>query len=373
MLSELKTQLFSAIKNARGFRTKRRLVVFESDDWGSIRMPSTAVYKSLTDKGIDLKSPGGDLFNRFDTLADIDDLSALFEVLNSVKDAKGSPAVFTAVSVAANPDFEKIRANNFDSYYFESFTDTLKKYQNHSRTFEMWKEGISHGLFIPQSHSREHLNSALWLRNLQTGDKETLIAFDHGMWSFDRKDNKPSYQIAYSLNKEDDLSEHKNRIISGLNLFEKTFNYRSSLFVPPNGLMHKTLEEVTNEFGIKYLYSSFSQLYPEMNGTYKRQFNYLGKCNEFHQYYIVRNCNFEPNMPNVDWVGVALKQIDTAFKWGKPAILGPHRKNFIGQHDETNRRDSLASLKSLLQQIVVKWPDVEFITSTELGKMMDDE
>ena len=31
--------------NIPGWNTKRRIVVFESDDWGAIRMPSKAVFE----------------------------------------------------------------------------------------------------------------------------------------------------------------------------------------------------------------------------------------------------------------------------------------------------------------------------------------
>ena len=39
-----------------GWRTKRKLIVLESDDWGSIRMPSVEAYNNLQKAGIDLIS-----------------------------------------------------------------------------------------------------------------------------------------------------------------------------------------------------------------------------------------------------------------------------------------------------------------------------
>ncbi|MBK8547870.1 MAG: hypothetical protein IPL63_10985 [Saprospiraceae bacterium] len=106
MIQEIKTGLTQWVKGSLGWKTERKIVVFESDDWGSIRMPSQKVYDSLVSKGVRLDSQGGYLFNKFDTLADEDDLTALFEVLQSVKDKNGNPAVFTTVCVAANPDFQ---------------------------------------------------------------------------------------------------------------------------------------------------------------------------------------------------------------------------------------------------------------------------
>ena len=39
------------IRNIPGWQTKRKIVVVESDDWGSIRMRSSEAYLSFLDKG----------------------------------------------------------------------------------------------------------------------------------------------------------------------------------------------------------------------------------------------------------------------------------------------------------------------------------
>ena len=48
-------KLTHAIMQVPGFRTGRKIVVFESDDWGSIRMPNKLVYDQLRQKikGVD--------------------------------------------------------------------------------------------------------------------------------------------------------------------------------------------------------------------------------------------------------------------------------------------------------------------------------
>ncbi|MBK8547871.1 MAG: hypothetical protein IPL63_10990 [Saprospiraceae bacterium] len=109
---------------------------------------------------------------------------------------------------------------------------------------------------------------------------------------------------------------------------------------------------------------------PKPGYTSKKSIRYLGQTNSFGQRYILRNCLFEPNEPGLDWLGIALKDIETAFAYKKPAILGPHRKNFIGSINESNRKNSLSVLKSLLKTIVKKWPDVEFMTTRELALLI---
>jgi hypothetical protein len=65
-----------------------------------------------------------------------------------------------------------------------------------------------------------------------------------------------------------------------------------------------------------------------------------------------------------------MKQIDTAFRWNKPAIISSHRVNFCGHIDPKNREKGLETLKKLLQEIVVKWPNVEFMSADTLGELV---
>ena len=53
-------------------------------------MPSSETWSDIMNAGIDLLSDAGVLFNKYDTLASQADLSGLFEVLDSVRDATGS-------------------------------------------------------------------------------------------------------------------------------------------------------------------------------------------------------------------------------------------------------------------------------------------
>ena len=150
-------------------RIGRHVVVFESDDWGSIRMPSLAVKNRLEAKGVKLALPQS--YDCVDTMASNDDLELLAETLLSVKGGDGRPAKITLNTCVANPDFEKIKASGYKKYYYEPFTETLKRYPHHDHAFDLWQEGIRKGVFQPQFHGREHLNPQKWLRYLQMETK----------------------------------------------------------------------------------------------------------------------------------------------------------------------------------------------------------
>ena len=106
----IKAKLRANITNAKGWKTKRKLLVIESDDWGSIRIPSKQVYNNFVKKGYTIKNT---VYNRFDSLASEEDLNYLFEILNCFKDIHGNPLKITANTIVANPDFEKIQKEKF--------------------------------------------------------------------------------------------------------------------------------------------------------------------------------------------------------------------------------------------------------------------
>ncbi|MBO3100179.1 polysaccharide (de)acetylase [Gelidibacter pelagius] len=362
----LKT-LIKNLSNLPGWRTNRKIVVIESDDWGSLRMSSQNSYNSLLKAGLNINTGAGARYNLYDTLASKEDLQHLFDTLRCVKDKNGNAAKITAVSLVANPDFIKIKEDNYKNYYYEPFTTTLEHY-NKTGAFELWKQGITENIFVPEFHGREHLNTQSWLRVLQASDKEALLAFDHQVWGYNRK-NGIGFQAAFDLEFASDLEEQKAIITDGLKLFENLHGYKAQFFVPPNGPINNELEQVAAASGIRYMSSPKIQQEVLGEGRTKKHFRYLGKQNKHGQTYITRNAFFEPSGSSVNEVDRCLAEIELAFKWKKPAVISSHRVNYIGGLDATNRDTSLKQLKDLLTMIIRKWPEVEFMTSSELGEI----
>ena len=79
-MSALLTNIKNMYVNLRGFHTDRKLVVIESDDWGSIRMPSKDIFLELQNVG---DQPEKDAFLSNDCLENDKDLENLYEVLFS--------------------------------------------------------------------------------------------------------------------------------------------------------------------------------------------------------------------------------------------------------------------------------------------------
>lgn len=358
----LKQTLTHNLLNIPGWRTKRHIVVIESDDWGSIRMPSREVYERLLKEGYRVDK---NAYERNDSLAREDDLNALFEVLSKYKDRNGNHPVITANCAVANPGFERIKADDFRNYYFEPFTATLQRYQGCEKSFELWKQGLDEGLFKPQFHAREHLNVARWMHDLQNDLNDARHVFDYGIMGLFPKEgnNKNVYQVALDDSKYK-LQPISEIISEGLGMFETIFGYKSQSFIAPCYTWNPVLEETLHEKGVLGLQGMVYQTNP--GNRHIR--HWMGDKNSFGQVYTIRNCSFEPSQSkNRDKViSDCLYRIKCAFRWSKPAVMSAHRINFIGAINEENRTENLKQFDILLSEIMHQWPDVEFISSDGL-------
>lgn len=368
--------LLSNINSIPGFHTSRHIVVIESDDWGSIRMPSQKIRDSLKRRGLLIDNCK---FSTYDALASSQDLENLFEVLSSVKDKNENTAILTADSVVANPDFDKIKESGYQKYYWESFNETLKRYpQSHQKSFELWKEGINSKIFIPQLHGREHLNVIRWMKALQNNDEITRLAFDQrhfGLSKLITDKLNVRYMDAFGNITEMSETVETEIIREATSLFEQLFGYKSKSFIAPCYIWRKSLEKTLSYCGVEYLQGLTLQQLPvnENPPKVKTKYHYLGQRNEYGQTYLIRNAFFEPYKDNSTdkWVNECLNRIKIAFRWHKPAVISSHRINYIGTIDTRFRDRNLYMLKQLLNKIVKLWPDVEFMSSDQLGDFIN--
>lgn len=373
MIHQIKTKIFRHLSNLPGWRTNRKIVVFESDDWGSLRMPSLSAFKKLEKDGLNLRSLDAERYNLNDTLASSKDLVLLFEVLASFKDKNGNPAVFTPVSIVANPDFQKIKNSGFMNYYYEPFTETLGKFPGCENSYSLWLDGIRNKVFIPQMHGREHLNVPAWLNALKKGEPQTKLAFDEGMWGFvPDQQALPGidFQAAFLLSDPAEIEYQKQVISEGLDLFEKLFGYRATYFVPPNGPFNNSLNQTLTKNGIKFRSAAKIQQETLGHGKFRKSYHWLGQMEKHGITYISRNCFFEPGHQGKDWVNSCLNEMSIAFRMRKPAVISTHRVNYIGALNPKNREEGLTKLQILLKEITRRWPDVEFMGTGTLGELI---
>jgi hypothetical protein len=372
--NKVKSSILRNTFNAIGWKTQKKIVVFESDDWGMIRMDSKESYLNFVKKALPVNQC---IYNSNDALESNADLESLFDVLKSVTDSNGDYPKFTANTILTNPNFDAIKTSQFYEYHYESFPVTLQRYPNRDNVLALYKQGLKDNIFKPQFHGREHVNIARWMKDLQNDDPIAHLAFRNKMFSVaNHKTKKYASQYMDSLGTDfnDQIIDHSESIISGIKLFEEIFNFTPKSFIAPCYKYHSDLNKVLSSCGIRYIQGSRVQLEPTENliKNYKKIYHFTGQKNEFNQIYLVRNAYFEVSEdPYRDWVDSCMNEINSAFLWKTPAIISSHRVNYIGSIRSENKQNTLNKLSTLLKRIVKQWPDVVFLFSDELGNYIN--
>lgn len=364
-MSLLYKRIKDNLVNVYGWRTNRKIVVIESDDWGNIRVQSPKAFEVLDQK----YKIGKVSYNRFDALETSDDVQALYESLRKIKDINGNHPKFTANFNLTNPDFQKIKSSGFQQYSYETFIDSYEKYYNSASTFELIQQGLKENLILPQFHGREHLQVEYWMRDLKSNKQETLDGFEHSFFGFGKNHlDSQGYLSAFNAVNTSDLELVKIRIEEGTQLFEKLFSFKSKSIIAPQNTMHHSLLPFLKTLDYSVIQGARvnkqTALKSNEKPTYKR---FMGTTNTHGQLDIIRNVTFEPSSVKINWVEKSFKEIEIAFFWNKPAVICSHRVNYMGYLDPDNRKKGLELLSELLKRVQKKWPNVEFMTTVELA------
>ena len=368
-LRNLKNIASSISTNLGGKRIDRKIVVIESDDWGSIRVPSKASIDRLKIKGIDLNK---NAYTKFDGLESNSDLELLFEILYKYKDFKGNHPIITMNFVTCNPDFAKIKKSNFDQYFNQKISSTYSNHINSDKILELVSSATSSSLVLPQFHGREHVNVEYWMSLLKDNDRFFRLAFEEGISGLGREslpNISKNVQATYDTLNTNFASLS---LEQGLNYFEEIFGFRSQSFIPNNFVLEVKLlpllfsKGVIVSQGMKYLL-----LPKDIDNKRVKVKRNNGKLSEGKQIEIVRNCSFEPTETESDHLG-CLNEISLAFSLKQPAVISSHRINFSSRISCENRDRNLKNLDSLLKSILKLWPDVEFHSTLGLANIYSD-
>lgn len=369
-----KNRIHAFINRFRGWKTNRRIIVFESDDWGMIRTSSVEAFDDLCKKGYPLDKNIYAINDAFERTLDIE---RLIETLNSTRFENGSTPKFTLNNVLFNPDFDKIKRDEFKVYHRQHFLETAKEYTATDNLLQVYQQGIEAGFLQPQFHCTEHVNVNNWMQALISEDATVHAAFQHKMVSINDairvNDCRAAYLDTFNISDNQDFDPIDLNIKIGLTAFEETWGFKATSFIASCYIWPKKVEAIFKQYGVEYIQGNIAQrLSQDEQGKYALAFHYLGQKNSFGQRYLIRNCVFEPaSNPGKDWVNSCLSEIHQAFSLRKPAIICSHRVNYIGRLRNENADKNLQQLGKLLFEIRKRWPDVEFMSSDELGKCME--
>ena len=373
-LGNLKSAALGLMTNLRGWKTRRKLVVIESDDWGAIRMPSKTAWDSLREAGVQVDRSAFDIIDCLETRQDLD---FLLNELEQHVDSNGNRPVITCNMVLGNPDFERIEQAEFEEYHHRDLWDSYFYYHG-ERLEDWWSTAIQSGRIRPQFHAYEHLNVPLWMRDLKGQKSATRIAFDHGFFGLTTETSSSvqrNYLAAYWAESEADLLMVLNRLDQGLARFREIFRHSSKTFVACNYILPVQAESRLLKLGVKSIQSQRGQFVPNGTDHHGRVLrSFTGQRSSLGLLRTVRNVLFEPFLGGgVNWLGSSLSQINASFLLGKPAVISTHRANYVSGLSSANRDKNLKTLGELLKKTLNRWPDVEFISSEQLCELIIGE
>jgi len=371
----VKQSVADNLKNITGWRTPRKLVAFAVDDYCNVRVASRAALNNLKGAGLELSGR----FDGLDTMETRQDLEALFETLGSVRDAQGHAAVFTAYALSANPDFERIRACGA-SYQYEPVTITFQRLAAeqpaaYEGAWKLWQEGMEKGLIRPQFHGREHFNIRLFEEKLQRKTSDLLANLaNRSLAGLTREPSFPDigFSQAFAVHDDSCLGRQIEVLKDGMQLFEQCFGIKSITFTPPAQTLSPRLYPVCEKLGIRLIHKPRLVRRKAASSEYVYELSWTGRKSPVGHVSLVRNVVFEPGLEDARASEErVLQQIAAAFRWQKPAVISSHRVNFCGLIDEKNRSLSLQKLRRVLERIVSRWPDVEFVAVDDLAALMN--
>lgn len=327
------------------------VLVISSDDWGGAIPPET-----------------------------VEDLEKLEEALSSVKDANGKPLVLTAYINPAEPDFEKIIADNYTSYSYRYCY--LDKPEVASKLRKLNKNGLVDIEF----HGREHFNIPLWLDLLKNDypgyrkacDSEDILFREGPSWNI-----KADPRLPYIVRSFIDASVYPPKALpvkrqiemltSGLNLMETEFGVKPLVFTPSGYCYDTNTLEAMYLTGLFYL-DSVRKIIPqvESDGSLvwsRKIWDYGSNISKIKG--IVRNSSFEPYKYPEKTASQILNgtmiSARRAILSGRPIVISSHRWNYV-ESVNTDKDRMLKMLQKLVRMIQAEAPDILFLGSSDLVK-----
>lgn len=294
----------------------RDVVVIESDGWGGGGETETTLTKVIS-----VLEKHNDKFNV-------------------------TPAISAYVFTGDTPDFQNVRNDNYNNYYFVPIDNSIiSNYIAH----------IENGTFYAGYNGFTHFNKDVWLSALKNNDAIATSAFlsniinastDYNIYSeYSNYNATPPMPKAYD--------EQSKIIQAGIGEFYRLFNFYPNNTVAVNYTWNNITESVWNESGIQYISSTADS---------------GGEKNDYGMRYIRRNLVYNP-IGRADLTGGLLSSVDSILSGWSPLVITTPVENYIDSvSDEKTVSQNLEKLDALLTYIEARG-NVIYLTSGELGQL----
>lgn len=339
-------------------------VVIETDDWGAAEVvPSEDLCETVSKL-----TPSGPVFCKLESAAE---LEAVYKVLEKHQGRDGQHPVMTAFTSVGNPDFAKIRANNFTRYEDVAIDEGFPPGWDGSGLIESYRDGIRRGVWYPEYHANlHHTSPVLWFKLLQEDSPRGENArklFDLNCYS--QVSHLPEY-TGYSVD------EMRQTIDLGFSRFERIFGYRPKAAVTSDAFPETV--KLWAEAGAR---AACLVNFRDNDGTvvyYKtKPWNFQdpgARCGDYDIekdiIYLTRNVWFD--LAGMEYVkGVPAEEayevtLNNFTKYRDPAVVQMHRINFSA-YPASSIPPRLEALDKYLEML--KKHNVYYLTSGELADL----
>jgi len=370
-IGEEKRKIFN--KNSIDF-SKNKIVIFQSDDWGYCGgTPNIEIYNELKDIFVDYFGKKSTVWGKA-TLECPENMENLFSILEKYTDKRGRHPCFNAAYVVSNPDFRKIKSNNFKNY-FDLELPNVSSLWRRGDIIEKAREGIKRGVWYPTYHGRSHFNHYKWMRQLSQNDPVIVKAFQ----------NQVVISDSFEYDKNIPIYKQEENLQIGIKRFKKLFGFAPVSTIAPSYKWQNKTEKLFSKHGMRIIQA---KNYQETKRTLSEKIkgkivNIIGhksfdkpwqiEIGDYNPHldviYLKRNVYFEPegrkdNNTRHGATG-AYRQILKCWKNNEPAIIVTHRVNYIN-HDNAYVDINLKHLDRLLCLIHSMHPDVNYFQDKEL-------
>ncbi len=354
----------------------RKIVVFQSDDWGTQRITASNEAENLL-----LKRKINNEFVAFDTLESDIDLKRFRSEFADLSKKLNRELNMTFNMVMGNPDFEAIKKSDFKEYSVQDLNSSYNYYGFNSKKIKLeYDEMLKSNMFDFQFHSREHVNIKLWLKALNSKDVLIKEAFHLGFWGISTPTSQKFKQSFMATWDETDDIDDNWRIENGIDEFTKYFGFEPSSFVPNNYIFPKGKVHLLEKKNIQSFQGREFQIQPKYNKIFPYRFKLMRETGNIEPgskriFSMVRNVQFEPSkdlfykkqgINQTDQLSTAKIQIQKAFAKNQIAIVDTHRVNYVSSRNEENTNYGINQLGKLISYLVQQYPDIQFMSTQNL-------
>jgi hypothetical protein len=342
-----------------GFHFDRPLVLLQSDDWGRVGLRDQEGLEQLRSAALALGERPYDFY----TLETAEDLASLGAALKRHRDSSGRHPCLEMNFIVANLDFAKMSADAFRQIHSLSLAEGLPQGWTRPGLREAYSQGITDGVFQPALHGTTHFcRSAVEHNASAEGDRANLLRtlWQAGTPYIHWRMPWIGYEYWDPEKPEGErfLPAEAQRELIGqtVGAFAELFSTLPRSACAPGYRANDDTHRAWAKHGIRVAQNGPGAVAPPHFDRYKIL-------------HLSRTVEFEPATDPAFSVEACLRQAETCFARGIPAIVSVHSINFHSTVLDFRSR-TLQLLDEFLTALESKHTDLLYLHDEDLYELV---